>query len=120
MALSDDLLREKLRGYTRRVAQSLTFEDGIDHHELGTYRVEYEGQDTDPDFLTFCWEILDVTEVVDGERCVRLYTHVCDDRLSGLGSVYSPLCSGAWIFESGKVDFHPLGNLAASDEYVDF
>ena len=120
MAIPDAVLQEKLRSYTRRVAQSLSFTDGIDHHQAGTRRVEYEGQDTDPNFLTFAWEILDTTEVFDGERCVRLATHVCDDRNSGLGSVYSPLCSGAWIFESGKVDFHPLGNLAASREQVDF
>jgi hypothetical protein len=120
MAVSDDILRDKLRSYTRRVAASLTYEEGIEHHRAGTSRVEYEGADSAPDFLTFSWEILDITEVVDGERCIRLYTHVCDNRISGLGSVYTPLCCAAWICESGRVDFHPLGNLAASREQVDF
>jgi hypothetical protein len=120
MAVTDEVLREKLRRYTRRVAKSLSFEDGILHHQKDTREVEYEGEERAADFLTFAWEILDATEVIDGERCVRLATHVCDDRRVGLGSVYTPLCSGAWLFESGKVEFFSLGNGAASREYVDF
>jgi hypothetical protein len=117
--LSDDQLFAKLRAYTKRVASSLSYADCVRLHESGDRMVEYEGTEGSGDFLTYAWEILDL-EVFENARSGRLHTHVCDDRDAGLDSVYTPLCSGASIFEDGRTEFHSLGNLAASHEAIDF
>jgi len=121
MAVSDITLQEKLRGFTKRIAGALSFDDCRHLYESSDrgYSVEYEGQDTQDDFLTYQWEILDIEEV-ERERCARLATHVCDNRPKGLGSVYTPLCSGAWLFQDGRVEYFPLGNLAAGKDEIAF
>jgi hypothetical protein len=121
MPVSDITLQEKLRCFTKRIAGSLTFDDCLRLFESpdGGYSVEYEGEDTQDDFLTYMSEILDIEEV-ESQRCARLSTHVCDNRPAGLGSVYTPLCSGAWLFQDGHIEYFPLGNLAAERDEIAF
>ena len=121
MPVSDITLQEKLRCFTKRIAASLNFNDCLRLFESsdGGYSIEYEGKDSQDDFLTYQWEILDIEEV-EKQRCARLATHVCDNRQTGLGSVYTPLCSGAWLFPDGHVEYFPLGNLAAGKYEIAF
>jgi hypothetical protein len=118
MALSDAELRDKLRAYTRRVVTSLSFERC---RQLGEHHfvVEYEGVETEPRFLTYKWDIGSFEEY-EGRECARIHTHVCDDRVRGLGSVYTPLICGAFIAPDDSADYFPLGNLAASDTEFEF
>lgn len=121
MTIADTTLQEKLRCFTKRIAESLNFSDCLRHFESsdGGYSVEYEGEDTQDSFLTYQWEILDIEEI-EKQQCARLATHVCDNRHAGLGSVYTPLCSGAWLFQDGHIEYFPLGNLAATRDEIAF
>lgn len=118
MALSDVELQNKLRDFTKKVMATLTFTRcrrlGRDHSE-----VEYEGSEADPGFVTYQWEII-AFENYEGREWARIHTHACDNRESGLGSVYTPLLCGAFLSPDGKVDYFSLGNRAASDEDIAF
>jgi hypothetical protein len=121
VAVADEILREKLRDFTRRVANELSYEDCAQWlaNRDSKHWVEYEDEDTPETFLTFMWDLLTLEEVGD-RMCARVHTHICDDRLSGLGSVYTPLCSGLWLFKDGGVEYFPLGNGAATTEQIEF
>jgi hypothetical protein len=120
VAVSDDVLRAELRGYTKRVVEGLSYAECVRLHDSRAAAVvTYEGREGEPGFLTFQWRVLDL-ESISGRGAARLSTDVCDDRAIGLGSVYTPLCCGAWIFEDGKVEYFPLGNSAVGGKWSDF
>jgi hypothetical protein len=118
--IQDEVLQEKLRAFTRRVASALSYEEC--RRFLAERRravVEHEPQDAERPSFTYLWEVLALEEVPAG-RCARVFTHACDGRRWGLGSAYTPLCSGAWIFEDGHIEFFPLGNAVTRTPAADF
>ncbi|WP_425258464.1 hypothetical protein ACPOLB_23470 [Rubrivivax sp. RP6-9] len=111
-------LKKRLSSFTEEFARSLTYEsalkllaDGNSNRNVTYAKVPPE------DFeLTFLWEVLSHEEV-EGKPAARILTHVCDDREKGkLGSVWTPLCGGGWIYTDGSFEQHELGNLAADSE----
>jgi hypothetical protein len=107
-------LESRLDGFTRQVAGRLPFSECVRLHSVGALElVSYEGAEGTPQCLTFQWEVLDIERYSSGDVAL-VATHVCDDRPSGLGSAYTPLCGGARISENGTVDYLPMGNGAAA------
>ena len=111
-------LKNRLSVFTEEVARSLTYESALklladeNSHRHVSY-TPVAAQDLE---LTFLWEV-PCQEEVEGRPAARIFTHVCDDRAKGkLGSAWTPLCGGGWIYEDGSFEQHAMGNLAAESE----
>ena len=107
-------LKERLSPFTNEVARSLTYESALRRleDERSNRTVSYEPLPGSQSGLTFMWEVL-CQEEVNGRLAARIHTHVCDDRSKGkLGSVWTPLCGGGWLYQDGTFEQHEMGNLA--------
>jgi hypothetical protein len=118
MALPMSVLREELARFTEGVARQLTMPAALallaDPNANGA--VTEVPSSTGTGALTYRWEVL-CEEEVEGKPTVRILTHVCDDRPRGqLGSAWTPLCGGGWLFADGTFLQHEMGNLAADQE----
>jgi len=111
-------LKKHLSAFTESVARSLTYESALKLlADMNSNRnVSYTKVPSQDVELTFLWEVLSHEEV-DGRPAARIFTHVCDDREKGkIGSAWTPLCGGGWIYADGTFEPHEMGNLAAESE----
>lgn len=111
-------LKDRLATFTDEVARSLTYESALKLLEAPSTngQVSYEPVPSQDFELTFMWEVLSHEEI-EGKPAARIVTHVCDDRAKGkLGSAWTPLCGGGWLYKDGTFEQHVMGNLAADTE----
>jgi hypothetical protein len=111
-------LKSRLSAFTEEVAQSLTYESALKllADENSNRHISYSKVLPQDIELTFLWEVLSHEEV-EGKAAARILTHVCDDSAKGrLGSAWTPLCGGGWIYSDGSFELHEMGNLAADSE----
>jgi hypothetical protein len=111
-------LNSRLSRFTEEITRSLTYESALEllADENSNRNVTYEKVPPGDIELTFLWEVLSHEEV-EGKPAARILTHVCDDREKGkLGSAWTPLCGGGWIYADGSFELHEMGNLAAESE----
>jgi hypothetical protein len=121
MPLPLSSLENRLSGFTERVAASLTYESALSLlADIQRNReVSYEVAEPEGVELAFMWEVLSHEEC-EGSLAARILTHVCDDSPKGrLGSAWTPLCGGGWLFADGTFKQHEMGNLAADREEHD-
>jgi hypothetical protein len=119
MSLSLSELQQRLSTFTELVVSNVNYESALRLMENSNLNgsVSYQAVPENNCEITLMWEVLS-HEKIEGKSAVQIFTHICDDQRGKgiLGSVWTPLCSGAWIYQDGSIDFHTMGNLAANIE----